>query len=149
MSLQEYETVYKNKFEGNVLLIDSIEKCNQYETEFEKRITIDKESELYETYNYMWFEGLRLKKECNFEPPYKCSNCNVIICGECSSKLQEHLTIYDLYRCTHCRNNDFKRKMSCSVFPQLLEKTMGEEEYKSYRMKKCLRGLGLIDDSEI
>lgn len=149
MSLQEYETVYKNKFEGNVLLIDSIEKCNQYETEFEKRITCDKDSEMYETYNYMWFEGLRLKKECNFEPSYKCSNCNVIMCGECSSKLQEHLTIYDLYRCTHCRKNDFKYTMSYAVFPQLFKKTMGEEEYKKYRMKKCFIGLDLIDDSKI
>jgi hypothetical protein len=85
----------------------------------------------------MWFEGLRLKKSNNLNPSYICSVCNIMLCGECDSKLRENLKIGEKYQCSHCRNYDYKDFMLNSVLKsQLMQKVMGKEKFEESFMER-------------
>ena len=147
MSLEEYEAKYKTRFEDKVKVFHEEEEFLNHKKEFSKRIHIKKD-EFYNMYKYMWFEGLRLKKSKNFNPSYTCSVCNIMLCGECDSKLRENLKIGEKYQCSHCRNYDYKDFMLNSVLnSQLKKKVMGEEKFKESfmeRIKELMRAEGYI-----
>mgnify|MGYP006437556903 CR=1 FL=1 len=87
---------------------------------------------------FMKMQGLMIKEKENL---YKCPTpgCKRILCRDCFEKSGGDLHIGENYTCPFCKLIDYKYNFTCSVLNELLEKTMGKEEFKKYFINKLMK----------
>jgi hypothetical protein len=85
------------------------------------------------------FHGLLLTES---DPmPFTCfnENCDVLICGNCCAKVLPK-DKYSVYKCSHCRMEDWKLYMSQNVILELLIVVLGQTKALEYVFQRFSSG---------
>ena len=105
---------------------------------FEKKTTTNNE---HDDDKFMRFNSLIIQKD----NPFKCNtpNCKKLYCQQCYIKIKQsddeedewNYGKKDIFRCSYCRNIDYKDYMKNNVLQDMMQKVLGKEEFLNWFLR--------------